>query len=105
MIYSQFDQFLKEVLKLPVTVFEGPSFSYTEQTARTCFAQHVGKTLPVTFCGFIFAVNFFSLGNRCMNLVVFFTTETGFSEHVPGHLDVRSSATVSCMVATYASAG
>ncbi|MCJ8728462.1 hypothetical protein PDJAM_G00004680 [Pangasius djambal] len=39
MIYSQFDQFLKEVLKLPVTVFEGPSFSYTEQTARTCFAQ------------------------------------------------------------------
>ncbi|XP_060777007.1 dystrobrevin alpha isoform X4 [Neoarius graeffei] len=40
MIYSQFDQFLKEVLKLPVTVFEGPSFSYTEQTARTCFAQH-----------------------------------------------------------------
>ncbi|KAK3551462.1 hypothetical protein QTP70_017409 [Hemibagrus guttatus] len=39
MIYSQFDQFLKEVLKLPVTIFEGPSFSYTEQTARTCFAQ------------------------------------------------------------------
>ncbi|XP_046703767.1 dystrobrevin alpha isoform X2 [Silurus meridionalis] len=39
MIYSQFDQFLKEVLKLPVTIFEGPSFSYTEQTARICFAQ------------------------------------------------------------------
>ncbi|XP_035386554.1 dystrobrevin alpha isoform X10 [Electrophorus electricus] len=39
MIYSQFDQFLKEVLKLPATVFEGPSFGYTEQTARTCFAQ------------------------------------------------------------------
>lgn len=44
MIYSQFDQFLKEVLKLPVAVFEGPSFSYTEQTARTCFAQQVGTT-------------------------------------------------------------
>ncbi|XP_076826405.1 dystrobrevin alpha isoform X2 [Brachyhypopomus gauderio] len=39
MIYSQFDQFLKEALKLPATVFEGPSFGYTEQTARTCFAQ------------------------------------------------------------------
>lgn len=44
LVYSQFDQFLKEVLKLPVAVFEGPSFSYTEQTARTCFAQHVVKT-------------------------------------------------------------
>ncbi|XP_036448150.1 dystrobrevin alpha isoform X8 [Colossoma macropomum] len=39
MIYSQFDQFLREVLKLPVTVFEGPSFGYTEQTTRTCFPQ------------------------------------------------------------------
>ncbi|XP_031418809.1 dystrobrevin alpha isoform X6 [Clupea harengus] len=39
MIYSQFDLFLREVLKLPVTVFEGPSFGYTEQTTRTCFPQ------------------------------------------------------------------
>ncbi|XP_063076576.1 dystrobrevin alpha isoform X2 [Engraulis encrasicolus] len=39
MIYSQFDQFLSEVLKLPATVFEGPSFGYTEQTTRTCFPQ------------------------------------------------------------------
>ncbi|TSL82587.1 Dystrobrevin alpha [Bagarius yarrelli] len=39
LIYSQFDQFLREVLKLPVAIFEGPSFSYTEQTTRTCFAQ------------------------------------------------------------------
>ncbi|XP_048098983.1 dystrobrevin alpha isoform X10 [Alosa alosa] len=39
MVYSQFDQFLREVLKLPVTVFEGPSFGYTEQTTRTCFPQ------------------------------------------------------------------
>ncbi|XP_028987716.1 dystrobrevin alpha isoform X13 [Betta splendens] len=36
---SQFDQFLREVLKLPMAVFEGPSFGYTEQAARTCFAQ------------------------------------------------------------------
>uniref|UniRef100_A0A665WYJ5 Dystrobrevin n=1 Tax=Echeneis naucrates TaxID=173247 RepID=A0A665WYJ5_ECHNA len=39
MVYSQFDQFLKEVLKLPMAVFEGPSFGYTEQAARACFAQ------------------------------------------------------------------
>ncbi|KAG7460491.1 dystrobrevin alpha isoform X10 [Solea senegalensis] len=39
MAYAQFDQFLREVLKLPMAVFEGPSFGYTEQAARTCFAQ------------------------------------------------------------------
>uniref|UniRef100_A0A3P8RWZ9 Dystrobrevin n=2 Tax=Amphiprion percula TaxID=161767 RepID=A0A3P8RWZ9_AMPPE len=39
MVYSQFDQFLREVLKLPMAVFEGPSFSYTEQAVRTCFTQ------------------------------------------------------------------
>ncbi|KAI1902005.1 hypothetical protein AGOR_G00040260 [Albula goreensis] len=39
MIYSKFDQFLREVLKLPTTVFEGPSFGYTDQVTRSCFAQ------------------------------------------------------------------
>ncbi|XP_010781690.1 dystrobrevin alpha isoform X10 [Notothenia coriiceps] len=39
MVHSQFDQFLREVLKLPMAVFEGPSFGYTEQAARTCFPQ------------------------------------------------------------------
>ncbi|KAK7945524.1 hypothetical protein WMY93_001252 [Mugilogobius chulae] len=39
MVHSQFDQFLREVLKLPMAVFEGPSFGYTEQAARTCFSQ------------------------------------------------------------------
>ncbi|XP_019901086.1 dystrobrevin alpha isoform X13 [Esox lucius] len=39
MVYSQFDLFLREVLKLPMTVFEGPSFGYTEQATRSCFAQ------------------------------------------------------------------
>ncbi|XP_047446038.1 dystrobrevin alpha isoform X9 [Mugil cephalus] len=39
MVHPQFDQFLREVLKLPMAVFEGPSFGYTEQAARTCFAQ------------------------------------------------------------------
>ncbi|XP_028449902.1 dystrobrevin alpha isoform X7 [Perca flavescens] len=39
MVHSQFDEFLREVLKLPMAVFEGPSFGYTEQAARTCFTQ------------------------------------------------------------------
>lgn len=41
MIFTKFDQFLKEVLKLPTAVFEGPSFGYTEHSVRTCFPQQV----------------------------------------------------------------
>ncbi|XP_046883830.1 dystrobrevin alpha isoform X13 [Hypomesus transpacificus] len=47
MVYSQFDQFLREVLKLPMTVFEGPSFGYTEQATRTCFAQQKKVSLNI----------------------------------------------------------
>ncbi|XP_073926137.1 dystrobrevin alpha isoform X8 [Castor canadensis] len=39
MVYGRYDQFLREVLKLPTAVFEGPSFGYTEQSARSCFSQ------------------------------------------------------------------
>ena len=39
MLFSKFDQFLKEVLKFPAAVFEGPSFGYTEHSACTCFPQ------------------------------------------------------------------
>ncbi|XP_073439866.1 dystrobrevin alpha isoform X8 [Dendrobates tinctorius] len=39
MVFQKYDQFLKEVLKLPTAVFEGPSFGYTEQSARSCFSQ------------------------------------------------------------------
>ncbi|XP_029970199.1 dystrobrevin alpha isoform X2 [Salarias fasciatus] len=39
MVHSQFDHFLREALKLPMAVFEGPSFSYSEQAARACFTQ------------------------------------------------------------------
>ncbi|XP_056105307.1 dystrobrevin alpha isoform X7 [Rhinichthys klamathensis goyatoka] len=47
MIYSQFDQFLRDVLKLPMTVFEGPSFGYTEQSTRSCFPQEKKVSLNV----------------------------------------------------------
>ncbi len=41
MMFAKFDQFLREVLKLPTAVFEGPSFGYTEHSVRTCFPQQV----------------------------------------------------------------
>ncbi|KAM4704660.1 dystrobrevin alpha isoform 5-T5 [Rhinophrynus dorsalis] len=45
MVYGRYDLFLKEVLKLPTAVFEGPSFGYTEQSARSCFSQQKKVTL------------------------------------------------------------
>ncbi|CAN9503507.1 unnamed protein product [Ophioblennius macclurei] len=39
MVHAQFHRFLQEALKLPMAVFEGPSFSYSEQAARACFPQ------------------------------------------------------------------
>lgn len=46
MMFAKFDQFLREVLKLPTAVFEGPSFGYTEHSVRTCFPQQVGGAAP-----------------------------------------------------------
>ncbi|XP_029821834.1 dystrobrevin beta [Manacus vitellinus] len=49
MIFTKFDQFLREVLKLPTAVFEGPSFGYTEHSVRTCFPQQcLGVKFVVT---------------------------------------------------------
>ncbi|XP_053769065.1 dystrobrevin alpha isoform X2 [Desmodus rotundus] len=45
MVYGRYDHFLREVLKLPTAVFEGPSFGYTEQSARSCFSQQKKVTL------------------------------------------------------------
>lgn len=45
MVFAKFDQFLREVLKLPTAVFEGPSFGYTEHSVRTCFPQQVRVSL------------------------------------------------------------
>ncbi|NWV00048.1 DTNB protein, partial [Upupa epops] len=39
MIFAKFDQLLREALKLPTAVFEGPSFGYTEHAVRSCFPQ------------------------------------------------------------------
>uniref|UniRef100_W5NHN3 Dystrobrevin n=1 Tax=Lepisosteus oculatus TaxID=7918 RepID=W5NHN3_LEPOC len=39
MMFTKFDHYLREVLKLPTAVFEGPSFGYTEHSVQTCFPQ------------------------------------------------------------------
>uniref|UniRef100_A0AAQ5YTF4 Dystrobrevin n=1 Tax=Amphiprion ocellaris TaxID=80972 RepID=A0AAQ5YTF4_AMPOC len=40
LVQSKFDSFLREALKLPTAVHEGPSFGYTHTSARSCFPQH-----------------------------------------------------------------
>ncbi|XP_070195926.1 dystrobrevin beta-like [Littorina saxatilis] len=37
MIWSKFDEYLRELLALPTAIFEGPSFGYTESASRSCF--------------------------------------------------------------------
>lgn len=41
LVQSKFDAFLKEALKLPTAVHEGPSFGYTQTLAHSCFPQQV----------------------------------------------------------------
>ncbi|XP_062864115.1 dystrobrevin, beta b isoform X2 [Trichomycterus rosablanca] len=53
MVFAKFDQFLREVLKLPTAVFEGPSFGYTDHSVRTCFPQQ--KILLNTFLDIMMA--------------------------------------------------
>ncbi|KAE8290187.1 Dystrobrevin beta [Larimichthys crocea] len=53
MMFAKFDQFLREVLKLPTAVFEGPSFGYTEHSVRTCFPQQ--KIMLNTFLDVLMA--------------------------------------------------
>ncbi|XP_062293809.1 dystrobrevin, beta a isoform X1 [Scomber scombrus] len=39
LVLSKFDNFLRETLKLPTALHEGPSFGYTHTLARSCFPQ------------------------------------------------------------------
>ncbi|XP_075893780.1 dystrobrevin, beta a isoform X4 [Nelusetta ayraudi] len=39
LVQSKFDSFLREALKVPTAVHEGPSFGYTHIVARACFPQ------------------------------------------------------------------
>lgn len=99
MVHSQFDQFLREALKLPKAVFEGPSFGYTEQAARTCFTQQVRGVRPLSGRrgGFKFSLSLsFSRSLR--------PTEKGLPQYVPGHVDVGPAPSVSGVVTAHASA-
>ncbi|XP_070843030.1 dystrobrevin beta-like isoform X2 [Chaetodon trifascialis] len=39
LVQSKFDGFLREALKVPTVIHEGPSFGYTHTLARSCFPQ------------------------------------------------------------------
>ncbi|XP_033846342.1 dystrobrevin beta-like isoform X1 [Periophthalmus magnuspinnatus] len=39
LVLPKFDIFLREVLKLPTAIHEGPSFGYNHSSARSCFPQ------------------------------------------------------------------
>ncbi|XP_056150963.1 dystrobrevin beta-like isoform X2 [Lampris incognitus] len=45
LVHARFDSFLREALKLPTVVHEGPSFGYTLGSARSCFPQQKRVTL------------------------------------------------------------
>uniref|UniRef100_A0A3Q3WQ73 ZZ-type domain-containing protein n=1 Tax=Mola mola TaxID=94237 RepID=A0A3Q3WQ73_MOLML len=45
LVQSKFDAFLREALKLPTAVHEGPSFGYTQTLAHSCFPQQKRVTL------------------------------------------------------------
>lgn len=57
LLQSKFDAFLREALKLPTTVHEGPSFGYTNNIARSCFPQqvrsHTSSICPLLYVYFI----------------------------------------------------
>uniref|UniRef100_A0A8C7K807 Dystrobrevin n=1 Tax=Oncorhynchus kisutch TaxID=8019 RepID=A0A8C7K807_ONCKI len=72
MVYSQFDQFLREVLKLPMTVFEGPSFGYTEQSTRTCFAQQISVANQFVFVLTTFGVYVYMYARVCIESIMGF---------------------------------
>lgn len=41
LVPSRFEAFLREALKLPTAVYEGPSFGYAHALTRPCFPQQV----------------------------------------------------------------
>lgn len=45
LVHSKFDGFLREALKVPTAVHEGPSFGYTYTAASSCFPQQVPTRL------------------------------------------------------------
>uniref|UniRef100_H3DP81 Dystrobrevin, beta a n=1 Tax=Tetraodon nigroviridis TaxID=99883 RepID=H3DP81_TETNG len=45
LVQSKFDAFLREALKLPTAVYEGPSFGYAQASTRPCFPQQIAVSV------------------------------------------------------------
>lgn len=37
LVRSKFEEYLKDVLAIPTSVYEGPSFGYNDSAGRSCF--------------------------------------------------------------------
>lgn len=85
LVQSKFDAFLREALKLPTAVNEGPSFGYTHTVTRSCFSQQARLRFP-------FAVSC-ALLPVCVaeEPCLFVSVEEGDAQHVPGHHSRASS--------------
>ncbi|XP_071835541.1 dystrobrevin beta-like isoform X2 [Apostichopus japonicus] len=53
LISTKFEEYLKLILQLPTAVFEGPSFGYDENTAKTVFNQGQSANRQVTLNVFL----------------------------------------------------
>lgn len=60
LVLSKFDSFLREALKLPTAVHEGPSFGYAHTLARSCFPQQVRSPAFIRLS--LITVDFFHRG-------------------------------------------
>lgn len=98
LVLSKFDSFLREVLKLPTAVLEGPAFGYTNTAARSCFPQQVWHSVV-----WAYSVNWFDFLKFSFCFIFFWWTETSDAEPVLGHRSRASS--VSHLVAFDASSG
>ncbi len=106
MMFAKFDQFLREVLKLPTAVFEGPSFGYTEHSVRTCFPQQVrGGCLNTSSPSSSSLSSFKSLiiyMSCLIHVCVCLYLEEDHAEHVFGCVDGRSSPSMPRMAPAHA---
>ena len=114
LVQSKFDGFLREALKLPTALHEGPSFGYTHTLARSCFPQHVrsntssvrstvfSSTTQFIYPGLV-KLNVNLVSWRILSFVAVVSVEEGDAQHVPGYCSWSSS--VSCVAASHAPHG
>jgi hypothetical protein len=99
LVYNKFEDYLQCALALPTAVFEGPSFGYTDTTARTCFD-------PVSACvlgAYVITATLYTKTLNCVTCVI--AVSCGDSELISGHNDDRPLSSVYSLAANTAPSG